>query len=131
MNKWNSTIIIVFVGILGILGGMFVVEWSERQKPKRMTLTSSYKITPVSISDRVEPTYPAKALKDRIEGTVRLMVKVGNDGSATSTQIVKGVRQDIDSAATQAVRLWRFTPSGTTAIVSLDFKMQERKQTDR
>jgi TonB family protein len=129
MNRQSAIIIIIFVGILGVLGGYFVSEWREGKKPKRAVVTR-FSESAVVVK-RVEPTYPPSALKERIEGTVRLMVTVGNDGSASSTVVVKGVRKDIDSAATQAVRLWKFAPSGAMAIVSLDFRIQDMKQADR
>jgi len=132
MNRQNAIIIIIFVGILGFLSGLFVAKWREGQKPKASVMTRYSEFTAfATVIKRVEPTYPPSALKDRIEGTVRLMVTVGKGGSASSTTVVKGVRPDIDSAATEALKLWKFAPSSGMAIISLDFELDKTKKTDR
>jgi TonB family protein len=132
MNRQTGIIIIVFAGILGLLSGLFIVKWRAEQKPKVAMIRSYSELPPLAtVIKRVEPTYPLAALKDRLEGTVQLRVTVGEDGSVTSTGVIKGVRKDIDSAAKQAVKLWKFKPSSGMAIVSLDFKLDTAKMASR
>lgn len=57
------------------------------------------------------PRYPAAALRRRESGTVLVRVEVGPDGVPTSTSLVTGSgSRDLDKAALDAVRRWRFRP---------------------
>lgn len=132
MNKLNAVIIVIFVGILGFLGGLFYAKWQEVVKPKRQVIHRLYTMPALAtVVKRVEPIYPPSAMKDGVEGSVGVMIKVGMDGSPMSTSIMRSVRPDIDSAALAAVRLWKFSPTGTMAVVSLDFKLEAQKPSAR
>jgi protein TonB len=57
------------------------------------------------------PDYPRRALRRGIEGTVLVRAEVGPDGVPVSVSIVQGSRsRDLDRAAVDAVRRWRFRP---------------------
>ena len=135
MKKETAIIVIAFVGVIGFLGGYTVCKLRGMQKPKAITEVRYSEMTnAATVIHRVEPTYPESALRDRIEGTVRLEVAISANGSVTSTDIVKGVRDDIDNAAKAAVRLWKFAPASAggkaisgPVIVSLDFKLDTAK----
>lgn len=62
------------------------------------------------IKSRVEPTYPAEARKNHIEGTVRLRVIIATDGSVQQVQVVLG-DPILARAAMDAVRQWKFEPT--------------------
>jgi len=95
------------------IGDFFFVEgrfrwdtgtWSVPfQKPK----TGS--IVPAKLVKRVQPIYPAEAREKGIEGTVKLKVIVGKDGSVTVVSIVEGDPL-LSPAAIEAVRQWRYEP---------------------
>lgn len=58
------------------------------------------------------PTYPRRALRRGIEGVVMVRVDVGPDGVPTSVGISNSSRsRDLDRAAIEAVRQWRFRPA--------------------
>jgi TonB family protein len=59
---------------------------------------------------RIDPIYPAVAREQRIEGTVKLNVTVGADGSVRSVTLVSG-SQLLLQAAIDAVRQWRYAPT--------------------
>jgi Gram-negative bacterial TonB protein C-terminal/PilZ domain len=59
---------------------------------------------------RVEPLYPAGALENGVEGTVKLHAVIGDDGSVKTLESVGGPDLLIDSAM-NAVRQWRYTPT--------------------
>jgi TonB family protein len=59
---------------------------------------------------KVNPSYPEKARQARKQGTVTIGVIVARDGSVTGAHVVKGVDEDIDRAAIQAVNQWKFEP---------------------
>jgi len=58
---------------------------------------------------RADPTYPSQALSDHIQGDVRLLVRVGADGTVQDTNLVSGPPQLVE-AAKAAVKQWRYRP---------------------
>ena len=58
----------------------------------------------------VNPSYPEKAREKRKEGIVTLGLTVNKDGSVSGVHVVKGVDNDIDQAAVEAVSQWKFDP---------------------
>jgi protein TonB len=68
----------------------------------------------VDISSRAmnPPQYPPSALRAGIEGTVILVVDVDANGNVTGVSVEKSSRnRDLDRAAMQAARRWKFSPS--------------------
>ena len=59
---------------------------------------------------KVNPSYPERSRQERKEGTVTLGLVVSKDGSVSGVHVVKGVDNDIDQAAIEAVSRWRFDP---------------------
>jgi TonB family protein len=59
---------------------------------------------------RVDPVYPGDAETQQIEGTVKLHALIGPDGAIESVE-PRGGPALLTSAASDAVRQWRFTPS--------------------
>lgn len=55
-----------------------------------------------------EPVYPAEALRQRVEGTVRLRVTVDEDGRPAAVTALSGPKL-LAPAAVEAVRGWQFT----------------------
>jgi periplasmic protein TonB len=57
------------------------------------------------------PEYPRRALRRGEQGTVLVRAEVGSDGVPISVSLVQGSRsRDLDRAALDAVRRWRFRP---------------------
>jgi periplasmic protein TonB len=70
---------------------------------------------------QVHPSYPATARQARIEGTARLLVHVLADGRVDEIRVEASAgHPDLDRAATDAVRKWRFEPArkGTEPVAS-------------
>jgi TonB family protein len=55
------------------------------------------------------PKYPKKALEDKIEGIVRLVVEIAPDGTVESAAAVEGDPL-LTEVASEAIRKWRFRP---------------------
>ncbi|RJP76712.1 MAG: energy transducer TonB [Candidatus Zixiibacteriota bacterium] len=77
--------------------------------------------------------YPASALKDSLEGTVYVQVQITMKGQAQDAKVIKGVRQDLDQAAVEAVAKTKWTPARqgdrpveVTVTVPVQFKMSEK-----
>ncbi len=74
-----------------------------------------------------QPPYPPRALEAEKEGLVRLRITIGPDGSVTDAAIVSAQPSGwFDSTAVNAVKRWRYRPSGRTISteVELEFKLQ-------
>ena len=69
----------------------------------------------------VEPVYPPEARQARVEGTVKLHVMVGADGSIQSLEPISGP-ESLSKAAMTAVREWRYSP---TLLNGKPVEMQE------
>lgn len=76
------------------------------------------------------PRYPARALRNGETGTVMVRAEIGPDGVPTSVSVERGSgSRDLDRAAVDAVRRWRFRPAmrggqPTTGsvVVPIDFR---------
>lgn len=67
-----------------------------------------------SVMDRqlvthVEPKYPSQARSERIQGDVRLQVRIAADGTVQEVSLVSGPPQ-LAAAAIAAVKQWRYRP---------------------
>jgi protein TonB len=65
---------------------------------------------------RVEPKYPKKARKARLEGVVVLEVVIGRDGIVSPDwlrpiKVLKSANPLLDAAAKEAVEQWRYVPA--------------------
>ena len=60
---------------------------------------------------KVPPTYPPKAKADRLTGSVALEAIIGKDGSVENIKVIKSVREDLDQAAIDALKQWKFQPA--------------------
>lgn len=86
--------------------------------------------TPVPISSPA-PRYPTMALRRRETGTVRIRVDVSAEGAPVATTVVESSQsRDLDRAALEAVRRWRFEPAQAngrpvagSVIVPISFKL--------
>ncbi len=54
--------------------------------------------------------YPEAARRDSVQGTVFVEATVAKDGTVKKAVAQKGVREDLDKAAIEAIRSVKFTP---------------------
>ena len=58
------------------------------------------------------PVYPRNALRSGASGNVQLRIEVGADGVPTDVEVIGSSRhRELDRAAVQTVRRWRFAPA--------------------
>ena len=67
------------------------------------------KTTQGLLIQKVQPVYPKKARKHRIQGTVVLKAVIGKDGIMKDLQVVSGP-PELTKAALDAVKQWRYKP---------------------
>lgn len=60
---------------------------------------------------RVEPSYPERARRAGIEGTVELEVGISANGDITDIEVVRGLPLGLSEAAAEAIRRWKYRPA--------------------
>ena len=63
------------------------------------------------------PRYPPSAQRSGIEGTVVLVISIDAQGNVLDIEVEKSSRnRDLDRAAVEAARKWRFTPQISNGV---------------
>jgi periplasmic protein TonB len=60
---------------------------------------------------KVDPKYPPTLIKEHVEGEVVLYAVIRSDGSVDSIQLVRGIDEQLDANAMQALSQWKFRPA--------------------
>ncbi len=88
--------------------------WSQESSDKRSGVGPPdfvpYEKAPVVIS-KVEPVYPALAVKSGLEGNVFLKVWVNESGSVVDAAIIRTDQEVFNGAALEAAKQWKFKPA--------------------
>lgn len=84
-----------------------------------------------TVQHKVPPIYPETAKQDGIAGVVELHLKIDANGEVVGAEVEKGLRDDLDNAALDAVRQWHFEPATENGhpvavlySVTLNFRLQ-------
>ncbi len=73
---------------------------------------ASFDIPPKKLRENKPPSYPADAQAARQEGRVILVVSIAREGNVSRLYVgTSSGHRSLDSAAIDAVRLWRFAPA--------------------
>ncbi|MEQ1866559.1 MAG: energy transducer TonB [Micropepsaceae bacterium] len=89
------------------------------------TQVSSAEIVATPI-DQPRPAYPRRALEAEREGSVRLRITIAPDGTVADATVVTAHPTGwFESAAVNAVKRWRYRPSGRmiSTEVEIEFKL--------
>jgi TonB family protein len=62
------------------------------------------------LTSRVDPTYPAEAERQHVEGSVRVHAIIGRDGAVQSVALISGT-SSLAQAVTNAVLQWKYQPT--------------------
>ena len=89
---------------------------------------------PPQVRSRPDPVHPRELLRQRVEASVRLKVRVGISGKVKSVQISQSSGYEaMDKSAIDAVQRWEFTPgrrngqpAAMTVIVPIEFRIIRR-----
>jgi TonB family protein len=91
--------------------GSWILNFSELSASTQVPhLTSSDVSAPGPIR-KVDPKYPPTLIKEHVEGEVVLYAVIRSDGSVDSIQLVRGIDDQLDANAMQALSQWRFRPA--------------------
>lgn len=80
------------------------------QQTKSKKAPTHLNIDRLKLVSKINPEYPPQAKKDHVSGDVALTVVIGKDGSVENIKVLKGVREDLDRSAIDAVRQWKYEP---------------------
>ncbi|NQT79143.1 MAG: TonB family protein [Candidatus Aminicenantes bacterium] len=82
---------------------------------------------------KVKPVYPKKCKKEIIEGAVILELTTDKEGSVKKIRVVKSAHPDLDNAAKEALKQWKYEPVlkkgkpvSAMFAVSVDFKFAQK-----
>lgn len=71
----------------------------------------AYRTIPPKLVHDVSPVYPESAMGGTGGRTVSVQLTIQTDGVPKDVRVAKGVREDIDDSALDAVRQWRVHPA--------------------
>ncbi len=140
-TKRGADLLIGVLILLTIVGGIFWWKWNqgweELESGLKKTDAAAAAKPQVQVSTevmekllvhRVQPTYPAEARNDNLQGIIALDIVVGRDGSVVSMHALNGP-EVLARAAMDALRWWKFEPyrvNGEPAIaettMAVEFK---------
>ncbi|MGH9675669.1 MAG: TonB family protein [Candidatus Acidiferrum sp.] len=112
--------------------GSWILNFSElRINPDAPHVTSPDVAAPVPMK-KIDPKYPPSLRSDRVEGEVILYAVIRRDGSVDSIQLVRGLDEQLDANAMDALSQWKFHPASKQgepveleAIVHIPFHLPE------
>ncbi|NKB89201.1 MAG: TonB family protein [Acidobacteria bacterium] len=64
-----------------------------------------------TVLQRVSPVYPASAQQARLQGAVIIRVLIGPEGRPQALTVLRGEHVELNEAATEAIRQWRWAPT--------------------
>ena len=91
--------------------GSWILNFSELRASSSAPRVSSADLagpTPIKKSD---PKYPQTLINEHVEGEVVLYAVIRADGSVDSVELVRGLDEQLDANAMEALSQWKFHPA--------------------
>jgi TonB family protein len=117
-----------------------IIRIASRPSQARVTIAEkpvdvgSQELVPPRVVKELPPLYTESAFDRGVEGRVVLKVIVRKDGTVGPIRVDKSLEGDLDDAAVEAVRTWRFDPAtvggepiNVLANVEIDFIIHRKK----
>lgn len=86
---------------------------------------------PPALIDKINLKYPENARKNGIQGKVYLKVWIDQNGTVTKTEVIKGVNDELNKAAQDALQNVKFKPAkvkgkpvSTNIVLPISFKLE-------
>ncbi len=83
--------------------------WTPPPEPDAPVYFMAYDVAP-TVKKKIDPKYPSLARRAGIEGTVRVLVGVDEEGNVIEARVIGSV-PGLDEAALECVKKWQFTPA--------------------
>jgi TonB family protein len=111
---------------LNSAGGSWVIRFAELNPNPNETKSD---LTAPEATQKVDPAYPLELMRRNVQGTVTLYAVIRNDGSVSNVRVLRGVDDQLDQYARNALARWRFRPATKNgaavdleAVVMIPFK---------
>jgi TonB family protein len=91
--------------------GSWILNFSELSANTQGPHQASSDVSAPGPIRKVDPKYPPTLIKEHVEGEVVLYAVIRSDGSVDSIQLVRGIDDQLDANAMQALSQWRFRPA--------------------
>ena len=91
--------------------GSWILNFTEFRTDPNATRVSSNDLNGPNPIRKVDPKYPRTLINEHVEGEVVLYAVIRRDGSVDSIQLVRGVDEELDKNAMNALSQWKFRPA--------------------
>lgn len=91
--------------------GSWILNFSELRVNSEGPRPASPDVSAPGPLRKIDPKYPPTLIKERVEGEVVLYAVIRRDGSVDSIQLVRGIDDQLDANAMQALSQWKFRPA--------------------
>jgi len=109
--------------------GSWILNFSELRSSSFAPRVTSADLSGPSPIKKSDPRYPPTLINEHVEGEVVLYAVIRADGSVDSVELVRGLDQQLDANAMEALSQWKFrpatrqgTPVDLEAIVHIPFR---------
>jgi len=108
--------------------GSWILNFSELRVNSEGPRPASSDVSAPGPLRKIDPKYPPTLIREHVEGEVVLYAVIRSDGTVDSIQLVRGIDEQLDANAMQALSQWKFrpatkqgTPVDLEAIVHIPF----------
>src|SRR5216684_901249 len=91
--------------------GSWVLNFSELRMDSAGTQADSSEVSAPGPLRKIDPKYPPTLINEHVEGEVVLYAVIRRDGSVDSIQLVRGLDEQLDANAMNALSQWKFRPA--------------------
>jgi len=91
--------------------GSWILNFSELPVNSESPHSVSSDVSAPGPLRKVDPKYPPTLIKEHVEGEVVLYAVIRSDGSVDSIQLVRGIDEQLDANAMDALSQWKFRPA--------------------
>jgi protein TonB len=109
--------------------GSWILNFSELRSSSSAPHVTSADLSGPSPIKKSDPRYPPTLINEHVEGEVVLYAVIRADGSVDSVELIRGIDQQLDANAMEALTQWKFkpatrqgTPVDLEAIVHIPFR---------
>jgi TonB family protein len=109
--------------------GSWILNFSELRSSSSAPHVTSADLSGPSPIKKSDPRYPPTLINEHVEGEVVLYAVIRADGSVDSVELVRGIDEQLDANAMEALTQWKFrpatrqgTPVDLEAIVHIPFR---------
>jgi TonB family protein len=91
--------------------GSWILNFSEMRVNSGSPRQASDDLSGPAPLRKIDPKYPPTLVKEHVEGEVVLYAVIRRDGSVDSIQLVRGIDEQLDANAMNALSQWKFRPA--------------------